>query len=98
MCAWSSVEQSTSASRRPHSVSFAANNGRTKAAGAGGRRATVWSVTAPRRVAVVEDEETIREGICAALSREGHEPQPFDDGTSAWEVFDSRLPDLAVLD
>jgi two-component system response regulator ChvI len=63
-----------------------------------GSRATVWNVTAARRVAVVEDEETIREGICAALSREGYEPQPFDDGRAAWETFDGRLPDLAVLD
>jgi len=55
-------------------------------------------VTAGRRVAVVEDEETIREGICAALTREGYEPQPFDDGRTAWEVFETRLPDLAVLD
>jgi len=55
-------------------------------------------VTAGRRVAVVEDEETIREGICAALAREGYEPQPFDDGRTAWEVFETRLPDLAVLD
>jgi two-component system response regulator ChvI len=58
----------------------------------------VWDVTAARRVAVVEDEETIREGICAALKREGYDTQPFDDGRSAWDAFDSRLPDLAVLD
>ena len=55
-------------------------------------------VSLARRVAVVEDEETIREGICAALTREGYDAQPFDDGRSAWDVFDVRLPDLAVLD
>ena len=49
------------------------------------------------RVAVVEDEDHTR-GICAALRREGHEPLPFDDGRTAWETFDGRLPDLAVLD
>jgi len=35
---------------------------------------------ASRRIAVVEDEETIREGICLALRRDGHDPAPFDDG------------------
>jgi len=58
----------------------------------------VNDVSLARRVAVVEDEETIREGICAALTREGYDAQPFDDGRSAWDVFDVRLPDLAVLD
>jgi two-component system response regulator ChvI len=51
-----------------------------------------------RTIAVVEDEETIREGICVALGREGHAAQPFDDGLSAWEAMEQRLPDLAILD
>jgi two-component system response regulator ChvI len=51
-----------------------------------------------RRIAVVEDEETIREGICLALRRDGHVPAPFDDGLSAWEAFEQDLPDLVVLD
>jgi two-component system, OmpR family, response regulator ChvI len=51
-----------------------------------------------RRVAVVEDEETIREGICVALGREQYHAQPFDDGQSAWEVLREALPDLAILD
>jgi len=51
-----------------------------------------------RRVAVVEDEETIREGICAALRRDGHEADAFEDGRTAWDAFERRLPDLAVLD
>jgi len=51
-----------------------------------------------RRIAVVEDEETIREGICVALRREGHEAEAFDDGKTAWEAFERRTPDLAVLD
>ena len=50
------------------------------------------------RIAVVEDEETIREGICAALRREGHTPMPFPDGGTAWETFDRELPDVVVLD
>jgi len=55
-------------------------------------------VPALRRVAVVEDEETIREGICVALDRDGYEAQGFDDGKTAWEAFERGLPDLAVLD
>jgi two-component system response regulator ChvI len=52
----------------------------------------------PRSVAVVEDEETIREGICFALRREGHQSRPYDDGLTAWEAFDATLPDLVILD
>src|SRR5687768_10563791 len=53
---------------------------------------------AGRRIAVVEDEETIREGIAAALRREGHVPVPFDDGLLAWQTLAADLPDLAILD
>jgi two-component system, OmpR family, response regulator ChvI len=52
----------------------------------------------PRAVAVVEDEETIREGICFALRREGHQSRPYDDGLTAWEAFEATLPDLVILD
>jgi two-component system response regulator ChvI len=54
--------------------------------------------TSVKRIAVVEDEETIREGICAALRREGHTPCPFADGAAAWQALESQLPDLAILD
>jgi len=50
------------------------------------------------RVAVVEDEETIREGICAALRRDGYDADAFEDGRAAWDALERRLPDLAVLD
>ena len=51
-----------------------------------------------RRVAVVEDEETIREGICAALRRESHQPQAYGDGQAAWDAMQAAMPDLAILD
>jgi two-component system response regulator ChvI len=51
-----------------------------------------------RRVAVVEDEETIREGICVALRRDGYHADGFPDGVAAWDVFQQALPDLAILD
>ena len=50
------------------------------------------------KVVVVEDEETIREGICVALRREKYEAAGFDDGQEAWQEFQRVLPDLAILD
>lgn len=50
------------------------------------------------RIVVVEDEETIREGICHALRREGHMAEAFDEGLGAWEALQRGLPDLVVLD
>jgi len=51
-----------------------------------------------KRIAVVEDEETIREGICAALRRDSHDPQAYGDGQAAWEAMQGAEPDLAILD
>jgi two-component system response regulator ChvI len=49
-------------------------------------------------VAVVEDEDTIREAVCFALGHEGHRTEGFGDGLAAWEAFSRALPDLVVLD
>jgi two-component system, OmpR family, response regulator ChvI len=51
-----------------------------------------------RLVAVVEDEDTIREMVCLALGKEGHRTESFDDGVDAWDAFARALPDLVVLD
>src|SRR5262245_48090861 len=51
-----------------------------------------------RLIAVVEDEETIREAVCFALRREGHRTEGFGDGLGAWEAMGAALPDLAILD
>ena len=53
---------------------------------------------AGRLVAVVEDEDTIREAVCLSLRKEGYRTEGFDDGIRAWEAFDRALPDLVVLD
>jgi two-component system, OmpR family, response regulator ChvI len=53
---------------------------------------------AGRQVWVVEDEETIREGICSALRRDLCEPRQFRDGQEAWEAVETTMPDLAILD
>jgi two-component system response regulator ChvI len=56
------------------------------------------SLPVQRRVAVVEDEDTIREGICYALGRSGYEAVPFDDGLRAWEALSDAPADLVILD
>jgi two-component system response regulator ChvI len=50
------------------------------------------------RVAVVDDEENIREAVGFALGREGYRVDLFADGQAAWERFQRELPDLVVLD
>jgi len=52
----------------------------------------------PGLVAVVDDEQSIRETVGFALQREGYRVEAFADGAAAWEVFEQRLPDLVVLD
>jgi two-component system response regulator ChvI len=54
--------------------------------------------TAARSIAVVEDEDTIREAICFALRREGHRADAHADGAAAWEALASQMPDLVILD
>src|SRR5437763_3562219 len=49
-------------------------------------------------IAVVDDEETIRETVAFALRRDGYDDITFADGASAWEVVKDRLPSLAILD
>lgn len=50
------------------------------------------------QVAVVDDEEGIRETVGFALRREGYRVETFADGLAAWDAFRRRLPDLVVLD
>jgi two-component system response regulator ChvI len=50
------------------------------------------------RVAVVDDEENIRETVGYALKREGYRVDLYPDGQAAWEKFGKELPDVLVLD
>ena len=50
------------------------------------------------RVAVVDDEENIRETVGYALKREGYRVDLYPDGQAAWEKFTQALPDVLVLD
>ena len=49
-------------------------------------------------IALVDDEESLRETVGFALRREGHRVESFADGLAAWQSFERSLPDLAVLD
>ena len=49
-------------------------------------------------VAVVEDEQNIRDNVAFALEREGYSVSTFVDGAQAWQAFESELPELVILD
>jgi len=49
-------------------------------------------------VAIVEDEQNIRENIGFALKREGYQVESYADGLAAWEAFETSLPDVVILD
>lgn len=50
------------------------------------------------RIALVDDEESLRETVGFALRREGYRVEIHPDGLSAWQSFERDLPDLAILD
>ena len=50
------------------------------------------------RIAVVDDEANIRETVAFALRREGYEVEAYADGLEASTAFQSKMPDLAILD
>jgi len=49
-------------------------------------------------VAVVEDEQNIRDNVGFALKREGYQVETHADGFAAWESFQKTPPDLVILD
>ena len=51
-----------------------------------------------KRIAIVEDDETIRQNYRDALARTGYEVETFAARAEAHAVFKNRLPDLAILD
>ena len=52
----------------------------------------------PRRIALVEDEPTIRKNYAEALTRAGYEVAAFGDRVSAQATLAARLPELAIID
>lgn len=51
-----------------------------------------------KRIAIVEDDETIRQNYSDALRRSGYEVETYAGRAEAHSAFKSRLPDLAILD
>ena len=49
-------------------------------------------------VALVDDEENIRETVGFALRREGYRVDVYADGLAAWERLEESLTDVVVLD
>jgi len=50
------------------------------------------------RIAVVDDEKSIREIIRIALEKDGHCIDEYPDGLAAWQRFQKELPDIIILD
>jgi two-component system OmpR family response regulator len=51
-----------------------------------------------RTIAIVEDEPAIRDNYAAAFAREGYVVRTYANRTEAMSAFNTRLPDLAVID
>jgi len=49
-------------------------------------------------IALVDDEEHIRETVGYALKKEGFQVETWADGAAAWKAFEERLPEIAILD
>jgi two-component system, OmpR family, response regulator ChvI len=49
-------------------------------------------------VAIVDDEDNIRETVAFALRREGYPVELYSTGLEAWRAFQQKLPGLAILD
>ncbi|MDA0680020.1 MAG: proteobacterial dedicated sortase system response regulator [Proteobacteria bacterium] len=52
----------------------------------------------PRRIAIIEDEQAIRENYAAAFRREGYAVELFEARRPAMDSFEARLPDLVIID
>ena len=49
-------------------------------------------------IALVDDEESLRDTICYALEKEGHRVSCFENGEVAWRSFQKDAPELMILD
>ncbi len=52
----------------------------------------------PRHIVIVEDEEAIAQNYCDALRRHGHKVSHYRSRPEAMAAFETRLPDLAIID
>ncbi|WP_199611564.1 proteobacterial dedicated sortase system response regulator [Flocculibacter collagenilyticus] len=52
----------------------------------------------PKRIAIVEDEAAIRENYTDVLTKQGYQVSAYANRESASNAFNTRLPDLAIID
>ena len=50
------------------------------------------------RIALVDDDRNILTSVSMTLEAEGFDVETYNDGQAAFDAFQKRLPDLAVLD
>ena len=51
-----------------------------------------------RHIVIVEDEQAIAQNYCDALSRQGYKVTHYSNRQDALAAFNTRLPDLAIID
>jgi len=51
-----------------------------------------------RQIAIIEDEDIIRQNYSDILQRQGYQVKGYADRRTAMNAFRARLPDLAILD
>jgi two-component system OmpR family response regulator len=51
-----------------------------------------------RRIALIEDDKSLRENYTEALLRQGYQVSGYDNRAAAEQAFNVRLPDLAIID
>ena len=50
------------------------------------------------RLAIIEDDNLLRENYADVFGRQGYSVDAYANRVQAQEVFQSRLPDLAIID
>ena len=51
-----------------------------------------------KRIALVEDDDALRDNYVAALTKQGYEVVAYSNRRDAEQAFAQRLPDLAIID
>jgi two-component system OmpR family response regulator len=66
--------------------------------GGGAAGALGYDFPMKKNIAIVEDEEGLRENYAAAFSRLGYQVKTYANRKSATQAFTVRLPDLVIID
>jgi len=52
----------------------------------------------PHRIAIIEDDEDLRENYADVFRKQGYQVSCFQNRREAQENMETRLPDLAIID